>query len=181
MIMKKIATREELTGKPKKICSVEECGLKHYAKGFCSKHYSRFLENGNPIRKTMINKEKTCQAPEGCSEQAIAKGYCQKHYIRFLRNGYTKLKKFGCTTKCNGYFVFKKITKGKISQIAHHRKIVQEFLGRKLSNKEVIHHINGNGFDNRLENLYLFNSPSDHSRFHRKPYTLISNLTEPMK
>lgn len=36
-----------------------------------------------------------------------------------------------------------------------HRKVVESFLGRKLTNTEVVHHINGNPKDNRIENLQV--------------------------
>ena len=46
------------------------------------------------------------------------------------------------------------ILKGEWMQ--EHRYVVQESLGRPLSSKENIHHINGNRSDNRLENLELW-------------------------
>ena len=39
--------------------------------------------------------------------------------------------------------------------ILEHRKVMEDHLGRKLSRHEVVHHINGNNSDNRLENLQL--------------------------
>lgn len=46
-----------------------------------------------------------------------------------------------------------------------HRKIMEEYLGRKLEKNEIVHHINGNKRDNRIENLQLM-TLSEHSRLH---------------
>lgn len=46
-----------------------------------------------------------------------------------------------------------------------HRKIMEDFLGRKLLFDEVVHHKNGNKRDNRLENLELM-TRSDHMKLH---------------
>lgn len=50
-------------------------------------------------------------------------------------------------------------------KIDEHRYIMEQHLGRKLTKNEVVHHINGNKQDNRLENLELM-SRSEHSRKH---------------
>jgi len=52
--------------------------------------------------------------------------------------------------------------------VCEHRLVMEEFLGRKLTNKEVIHHINKDIKDNRIENLILFENDSQHKIFHHK-------------
>ena len=46
--------------------------------------------------------------------------------------------------------------------VIEHRLIVERHLGRFLTKKEIVHHINGIRSDNRLENLELYNSQSQH-------------------
>jgi uncharacterized protein YerC len=42
---------------------------------------------------------------------------------------------------------------------------MENYLGRKLDRREVVHHINGNTKDNRIENLQLMNL-SEHGKLH---------------
>lgn len=59
----------------------------------------------------------------------------------------------------------------KRKRILEHRFIVEKIIGRKLSSKEIIHHINEIKDDNRPDNLYLFKSQMEHNA-----YTVLNRL-----
>ena len=48
-----------------------------------------------------------------------------------------------------------------------HRYIMEQHLGRKLKRHEVVHHIDGNTYNNNVDNLKL-TTLKEHSRFHMK-------------
>lgn len=63
----------------------------------------------------------------------------------------------------NGYVTF---INGDKKGLSLHRVAMEEFIGRKLLHKEVVHHIDGNRLNNALSNLMLMSS-SEHARLHR--------------
>ena len=51
--------------------------------------------------------------------------------------------------------------------IFEHRLVMERHIGRMLTRKEVVHHINGQTDDNRIENLALF-TIAEHTSGHRR-------------
>ena len=68
---------------------------------------------------------------------------------------------------CKGY-VTVNVSPGK--RMAEHRFVMQNHLGRELRKGEVVHHLNEDPSDNRIENLVLCESAGKHiAMYHRKP------------
>ncbi len=53
-----------------------------------------------------------------------------------------------------------------------HRVVMEHQLRRVLGAREVVHHRNGDPYDNRLDNLLLL-SPAEHTRLHHRPQQMV--------
>ena len=74
---------------PVRLCSIEGCGGKIEARGFCDKHYTRLKRHGDPLsagRPKAPKKVRKCSVQE-CDRPHRTRGYCTLHYQRVKRNG----------------------------------------------------------------------------------------------
>lgn len=97
---------------------------------------------------------------DGCNSLIIkAKKLCNKHYKRLERNGHPlRVRRKGYTIDSFGYKRIKDPTGFTKAYIMEHRFIMEQYLGRKLTEYENVHHLNGDRLDNRIENLELWNT-----------------------
>jgi hypothetical protein len=122
-----------------------------------------------------------CIYPGYCDPAAnkIKPGYCWRHYSRNRRHKDPSILKKPSKSQPFSKIVevikvfprFKKPTKylqtwlnGRYEYI--HRLIMQHHLNRTLCKKEIVHHIDSDGLNNRLSNLEIL-SKSEHINKHR--------------
>ncbi len=105
-----------------------------------------------------------------CDSEVSAREMCKHHYLKFYKENRGKpefeetrrMRKWGegSIRKCG----HKYITKNR-SIISEQRYLMEEHIGRKLTVQEVVHHINGNKLDNRIENLKVL-TRAEHAALH---------------
>lgn len=66
-------------------CSIEGCESRVLARSWCSKHYNRWRNHGDPEWEPPA-KLSTCSV-DGCESATKARGYCSHHVERFYRYG----------------------------------------------------------------------------------------------
>lgn len=97
----------------------------------------------------------------GC-KQEVKRRFIHGHQNRM--NG-SKSWKGGRKITKDGYIVIKKWDHPYCDvqgYVLEHRLVMEQYLKRYLDPKEVVHHINRNKSDNRIENLMLFENHSKH-------------------
>jgi hypothetical protein len=147
------------------VCLINDCTNEVKSKELCTKHYARLMRWGSPhhIQKIAQYPPAECgviQDGVKCTKQKAARDMCQMHYRRWtlykdptitLRNPNPK----------NPAKYKMKVARNHPNarsdgQILEHRLVMSEHLGRPLYDKENVHHINGDRFDNRIQNLELW-------------------------
>jgi hypothetical protein len=66
-------------------CSVDGCGRRVQARGWCQMHYFRWRRHGDPLAPRS-NERGVCTI-EGCASPHSGLGWCKAHYDRWLRWG----------------------------------------------------------------------------------------------
>ena len=119
----------------------------------CSKECKAKLNSADK-RKGRYRKCERCGREFWISPSQDVDGRNKRYCSRYCYNPVKK----GRSISTDGYYI--------ISGKKVHRMIMEKHIGRKLLGSEIVHHINEDKFDNRIENLKIV-SRSEHNNIHK--------------
>lgn len=126
-----------------KKCKVEGCNCKHYAKGYCSKHYMQYKRHGEVPERTKYDPNKIIEYDD-YAEIVLYNKDCEEVARTLIDlDDIDKVKDYKWSLLSNGYVAYKS------KKIRLHRFITD------CPDNMVVDHINHNPLDNRKCNLRI--------------------------
>ena len=64
-------------------CKISDCEVKHYAKGYCERHYKQLQRHGKITNKEPVMRYEECRWCGDGWVPVYAKGLCKTHYFEW--------------------------------------------------------------------------------------------------